>query len=222
MREFYSDPKDVKHDNPTLTKALKLGKRCLNQVEADEDAVTAPPSKSKYRQTGGGRKLTIADIRQVLFEWFVDIRGTLKARLIMQADREERIFEYLKNIQTARKYFIENFGVDLPVLNGDQMPLHRNESSTKKTLNFTGLDTYVKENYSLSRERIIVYTQVCKDPKVSLKPEFVFKGKGVQVKLNPPQDMKFQWAPKGSYRLEHMLSTIANLPNRPNIFTHQN
>ena len=50
----------------------------------------------------------------------------------------------------------------------------------------------------------------------------MFKGKGVRVKLNPPQDMKFQWAPKGSYRLEHMLSTIANLPNRHNIFTHQN
>ena len=58
VREFYSDLKDVKHDNPTLTKALKLGKRCLNQVEADEDGVTAPPSKSKYRQTGGRRKLT--------------------------------------------------------------------------------------------------------------------------------------------------------------------
>ena len=62
----------------------------------------------------------------------------------MQADREERIFEYLKNILTVRKYFIENFGVDPPVLNGDQMTLHRNESSTQKTLNFTGLDTYVK------------------------------------------------------------------------------
>ena len=58
VREFYSDLKDVKHDNPTITKALKLvGKRCLNQVEADEDGVTATPSKSKYCQTGGGRKL---------------------------------------------------------------------------------------------------------------------------------------------------------------------
>ena len=80
MREFYADLKDVKHDNPTLTKALKLGQRCLNQVEADEDAITAPPSKSKY-QTGGERKLTMPDVRQVLFEWFADIRGTLKARL---------------------------------------------------------------------------------------------------------------------------------------------
>ena len=84
-------------------------------------------------------------------EHVVSLRHPNKRFQIMQADREERIFEYLKNIWTVRKYFIENFGVDPPVLNGDQMPLHRNESSTQKTLNFTGLDTYVKENYSLSR-----------------------------------------------------------------------
>ena len=71
---------------------------------------------------------------------------------IMQADHEERIFEYLKYIWTVCKYLIENFGIDPPVLNSEQMPLNRNESSTQKTLNFTGLDTYVKENYSLSRE----------------------------------------------------------------------
>ena len=144
----------------------------------------------------------------------VSLRHPNRRFQIMQADREETIFEYLKNIWTVHKYFIENFGVDPPVLNGDQMPLHRNESSTQKTLNFTGLDTYVKENYSLSRERITVYIQVCSDPKVSLKPEFVFKGKGVRVKLNLPQDVKFQYV--------YMLSTIANLPNRHNIFTHQN
>ena len=157
-----------------------------------------------------------------MVEHGVSLRHPNKRFQIMQADHEERIFEYLKNIWTVCKYFIENFGVDPPVLNSDQMPLHQNESSTQKTLNFTGLDTYVKENHSLSRERITVYTQVCSDLKVSLKPEFVFKGKGVRVKLNPPQDVKFQWGPKGSYCLEHMLSKIANLPNRHNIFTDQN
>ena len=91
-------------------------------------------------------------------EYGVSLSHPNKRFQIMQTDREERIFEYLKNICTVRKYFIENFGIDPPVLNGDQMPLHRNESSTQKTSNFTGLDTYVKENYSLSRERITVYT----------------------------------------------------------------
>ena len=233
VREFYSDLKDVKHDNPTLTKALKLGKRCLNQVEADEDAATAPPSKSKYRQAEGGRKLTIPDVRKDLFEWSVDIRGTLKARLprkmftmqckffyeqwlaqqpdevpedekitfsnhwihnwmsehgvslrhpnrrfqIMQADREERIFEYLKNIWTVRKCFIENFGVDPPVLNGDQLPLHRNESSTQKILNFTGLDTYVKENHFFQKNELLFTLKFAVTLKSHLNQNLCLKAK---------------------------------------------
>ena len=38
-------------------------------------------SKSKYRKKGGGRKVTIPNVREALFEWFVDVRVTLKARL---------------------------------------------------------------------------------------------------------------------------------------------
>ena len=48
------------------------------------------------------------------------------------------------------------------------MPLHRNESSSQKTLNLTGFDTYVKENYNLSRERVTVYTQASSDPEIKL------------------------------------------------------
>ena len=40
------------------------------------------------------------------------------------------------------------------------MPLHRNESSSQKTLNFKGEETFVKENHMLSRERVTVFTQV--------------------------------------------------------------
>ena len=78
------------------------------------------------------------------------------------------------------------------------MPLHRNESSAQKTLNFTATDTFVKENYMLSRERVTAYTQVSSDPKVKFKPEFVFKGKGTRTKLSPPPGVQVQWAPKGA------------------------
>ena len=42
----------------------------------------------------------------------------------------------------------------------DQMPLHRNELSNEKTLNFKGATqtTYVKEYHFLSRERITELT----------------------------------------------------------------
>ena len=92
----------------------------------------------------------------------------------------------------------------------------------KKTLNFTGIDTYVKESYNLSRERVTVYTQVSSDPDLTLKPDFIFKGKGTKTSLHPPDGIKYNWAPKGSYRLEQMLYTITNLPNRYNIFTPKN
>ena len=77
-----------------------------------------------------------------------------------------------------RKYFLDNFNIDPPIINGDQMPLHRNETSGCKTMNLKGTDAFVKENYMMSRERITVYTQFSSDDKVKVKPEFVFKGKG--------------------------------------------
>ena len=72
----------------------------------------------------------------------------------------------------------------------------------------------------LSRERVTAFTQVCSDSRV--QPEFVFKGKGTQSHLNPPPGVNVQWAPKGSYRLEHMIRTIGNLPNRHHLFTLKN
>ena len=99
------------------------------------------------------------------------------------------------------------------------MPLHRNESLSQKIMSITGFDAYVKENHNLSRERVTVYNKVSGDPNVKLNPEFVFKGKDTRTTLNPPKGIKFQWAPKGSYRLDHMLKTIENLPNCFNSFT---
>ena len=69
---------------------------------------------------------------------YVSLRKPNKRFKIKQADREERIFEYLKNIWTVRKFFIDNFGVDPPIINGDQMPVHRNQSESQRTLNSSG------------------------------------------------------------------------------------
>ena len=155
-------------------------------------------------------------------EYGVSLRHPNKRFQIKQANREEGVFEHLKNIWTARKFLLDNFGVDPPVINGDQMPLHRNESFPQKTLNFTDMETNVKENYNLSRERVTVFTQVSSDPDLTLKPEFVFKGKGTKTSLYPPDGIKYNWALKGLYRLEQMLYTTSNLPNISNIFTSKN
>ena len=100
------------------------------------------------------------------------------------------------------------------------MPLHRKESSSQKTLNFKGEETFVKENHMLSRERVTVFTQVSSDSKF-YTPEFVFKGKGTRTKINVEEDIKFQWSPSGSYRIDQLLKTISNLPNRYHLFTQK-
>ena len=70
-------------------------------------------------------------IQNWVSEHGVTLRHLNKRFQVKQADREERTFMCLKNIWTLHKYFIDNFGVDAPVLNCDQMPLRRNESSTQ-------------------------------------------------------------------------------------------
>ena len=79
VREFYSDLKDVKHNDPDLSNPLKLGKQCLDSLEAND--FTGPPTKVKFRQAGGGRKKSVPEVREAVYDWFIDIRCSLKARL---------------------------------------------------------------------------------------------------------------------------------------------
>ena len=141
VREFYSDLTDVKHEDNNFSKALKFAK--------------------------------ISEVREAMFEWFINVRGVLKGRLpikifrskcqqvygkwlkqqpepvperdqlnfskhwiqdwmkeynfslrkpnekyaIKKEDRIIRIKYYLKNIWTVRKYFINKYGVEPPVIN---------------------------------------------------------------------------------------------------------
>ena len=133
----------------------------------------------------------------------VSLKLPNKRYSISSEDRKERMTEHIKNIWLVRKYFHNTFNVDIPIINGDQVPFHRNESSNQKRLTIKGADTFVKENHMLSRERITVYTQVTHEPSVNLLPEFVFKGKGCLSKLkepfNPLPNVKTQWSPSGSF-----------------------
>ena len=90
-----------------------------------------------------------------------------------------------------------------------------------KTLNLKNEDVFVKENYSLTRERVSVFTQIASDANMKLPDEFVFKGAGKRVRLDPPENAYAQWAEKGSFRLEHMLEVIERLPDRSNPFNVQ-
>ena len=79
-------------------------------------------------------------------EYNVSLRKSNQRFAIKNEDRIIRIKDYLHNIWTVRKYFLDTYGVDPPIINGDQMPLHRNESVGQKTLSLKSEETFVKEN----------------------------------------------------------------------------
>ena len=80
VRDFYPDLRNVKHNDPNLQAAVKLGKPCHEELLNSESTckINVGPSKSKYRKPGAGRRTTIPDVREALFDWFIDIRSTLK------------------------------------------------------------------------------------------------------------------------------------------------
>lgn len=73
------------------------------------------------------------------------------------------------------KYSLDTYGIDPPIFNGDQMPLHRNESASQKTLSVKSETVFEKKNYMFLRERVTCFTQFCSGTKVTLLLEFVFK-----------------------------------------------
>lgn len=66
----------------------------------------------------------------------------------------------------VRKDFVDTYSIDPCILNGDQMPLQRNESATQKTLFLKSETVFVKEKYVLSRERVTCFTQICSNPRI--------------------------------------------------------
>ena len=74
--EYYSDLNGLKNDDPVMKKAVKLGKRCYENQIASQCDIKDPPTKSKFRNPGGGRKVTAPEVRETLYDWFIDIRGS--------------------------------------------------------------------------------------------------------------------------------------------------
>ena len=105
-------------------------------------------------------------IQDWMKKYNVSVRKPNKKYAIKNEDGIIRMKGYLKNIWTVRKYFIDKYGVDPPVINRDQMPLHRNEGASQKTFYLKSKEVLVKETYILSRERVTCFTQLCSDSKI--------------------------------------------------------
>ena len=101
----------------------------------------------------------------------VNLRKPIKRYTLKKEDRVVRLQDYLENIWMVKKYFYDTYGIQPPIINGDQMSLHRNERVSEKTLPLKSERVFVKENYMLSRERVTCLTQLCNDTKVTVLPE---------------------------------------------------
>ena len=70
VRDFYPDLRNIKHNDPNLQAAAKLGRLCHEKLFNSEGTceINVGPSKSKYRKPGAGRRATIPDLREALFD----------------------------------------------------------------------------------------------------------------------------------------------------------
>ena len=78
VRLFYSDLANAKNNDPEYENACKFASRCYQKHISNE---FEEPSKKRFRESGAGRKAEAPEVREALFDWFIDVRGALKARL---------------------------------------------------------------------------------------------------------------------------------------------
>ena len=77
-----------------IKKAVKRGKRCYDQQMKNQFEIKEPPTKSKFRNPGGGRKVTVPENGEALYDYFIDVRGSLKARLPRSLFKAQASFFY--------------------------------------------------------------------------------------------------------------------------------
>ena len=78
----------MKLDDNNHRKALNFAKRCHEKYLNDE-FVDEEPSKKRFRESGGGRKYKAPEVRESMFEWFINVRGVLKGSLPIKMFRSK-------------------------------------------------------------------------------------------------------------------------------------
>ena len=78
-----------------------------------------------------GNSALRAAILTAFGEEVAKLTGLEAARILWDMERVydhiriERLLDFLKNMMMVRKYYLDKFGNDPIIINGDQMPLHR-------------------------------------------------------------------------------------------------
>ena len=90
-------------------------------------------------------------IEELENKYGVSLRKPDKRFSIKKEDLVTRFEDDLQNVWVVWNFFLKKYGIDSPVINGDEMPLHWNENAFQKILALKALDMYVKENYMFLR-----------------------------------------------------------------------
>lgn len=108
--------------------------------------------------------------------------------------------------------FLCSYSVHPPIINGDQMALHRNESISQRTVSLKSEITIVKEIVCFQRWLALLNFAVILSLSCS---------QGIKVNwthLHPSAVVNYQWALKRSYHMEQIADLFKQLPNRFNTF----
>ena len=79
VQQLYGGLKDTKNNGAEFVRIVKRATRSYNEIDSLRDQSSSPPKKAWAQ--GAGRKQKAPGVKIDLFNWFIDVRETLKGRL---------------------------------------------------------------------------------------------------------------------------------------------
>ena len=94
FREFFSDLKEEPNDSNDFKNACKFTTRCVELEEKGRLEIERNCPKNYFRVAGTGVPTKAVDVRNGFFEYFIDVRTTMKERLPIKLflDKAKEIF----------------------------------------------------------------------------------------------------------------------------------
>ena len=81
MRAIFNDLKDKESDDADFRSAKKFVTRCLEKFDNKDFEIEGNNSTKNYRRMVAGPPTKAVELRQSMFDYFIDVRCSLKGRL---------------------------------------------------------------------------------------------------------------------------------------------
>ena len=106
VREFFPDLKNATNNDSEFKSAKSFVSRCLTKFENGQFNIEGNDGANRYRLLGAGPPRKAVELRESLFDFFIDIRYSLKGRLsvyLLKLKAEELYATYRQLKQEARE-----------------------------------------------------------------------------------------------------------------------